>query len=790
MGRASVALKRCWSITNADERTELALLERQLSAHFRITPSCVIASMVTGTVLLASFWDAADGGQAAVWFAFFVLTHLAWMIHARESLRHRTARNLAERKRELHASSLMCLLAALTWCAEAYLVFCVWKIQSTGLIILVATCFPAMMTTGMLVGFCVPVIASIWMGVMTLAGCLILFLVKYEYHVTTIGLLVFYATVLMGAVLFTSRMFVARIRTELDAEHEHQVVGLLLGDFEENANDWLWESDSAGVISRANPRLAQVLGRPSSDMTGVPLVSLFEVKPLVRVPSDSEVGSLCLRDRLAGNTPFGNLVVEARVDDVDRSWQLSAKPLFSASGIKIGWRGVGSEVTDARAREAESIGREERLRYLATHDTLTQLPNRLAFLETVGKACNPSPFQAEITHSALAFIDLDNFKAINDALGHGAGDRVLKNVAERLRLALEPGDFLARLGGDEFAILMRGLPGTAPFPEIGERARRVLGRLRVPESIDSFRVDVRGSIGITRPSAALEVPHELMRKADIALYAAKNAGRDTFAIYEEGMGSDVEKRLSLISDIALALERDEFEVVYQCIVNIASLEVVGYEALVRWHHPAHGSIDPEQFIPAAEDSGLIVPLGKWVLEQACKDAACWRPDVVVSVNVSAVQLGSPGIVDSILESVRGAGLPPGRVELEITESTVVHDDVSIRKVVQQLRSLGFKLVIDDFGTGHSSMAQLLELPFDKLKLDRSFVAAITGERGDVSRAIISALLQLGESLHLPVTAEGVETEVEARALRELGCQYGQGYLFSYPQSQADVLRVL
>ena len=625
---------------------------------------------------------------------------------------------------------------------------------------------------------------------MLLIGCYFIVTgLGFELQLITLGLLLLYAVVLQGAVLFISRIFVKRVEAEVATESERQDVGLLLGDFEENATDWLWESDNDGLLTRVSARLVEALERDTSSVIQQPLASLFLAQRVISVPSDDEVGVRALQNRMKGAVAFSNLVVEACANGIQRSWKLSAKPLLSSSGVRVGWRGVGSEVSDARAREAESISRERHLHHLATHDVLTDLPNRRAFLEQVARLAE-NPFETSGSCSALALIDLDNFKTVNDTLGHGAGDTVLKNVAGRLREAMRPGDFLARLGGDEFAVLMLDLPCADEGAEVRVRAERLLEYLRVPEKLGQFRIDVRASIGITHISGSADSPYEFMRRADVALYVVKDSGRDGFSVYEEGMNSHQEHQLSMISDLAAALELGQFELAYQGIVELASMKIVACEALLRWRHPEYGLILPAKFIPAAEESGLIVPIGLWVLQQACSDIRQWPDDVSVAVNVSAIQIGSPSIVASIVDSVQASGIIPGRVELEITESAIARDDQAARKVLHQLREQGFRLCIDDFGTGYSSMGQLRELPFDRLKLDRSFVAGISGERGVASLAIIDSLLHLSRSMDLSVVAEGVETEVECRALQEMGCQYAQGYLFAMPEPQKQLLPLL
>jgi diguanylate cyclase (GGDEF)-like protein len=663
------------------------------------------------------------------------------------------------------------------------------EISSPGMLLLLSASTAGIMSTGALVCAVVPLVSLAWLVVL-LVGCYFIVTgLGFDLQLVTLGLLLLYAVVLQGAVLFISRLFVKRVEAEVATESERQNVGLLLGDFEEKATDWLWESDNDGVLTRVSARLVEALGRDASSVIQRPLSSLFLSQRVISVPSDDEVGVEALQDRMKGSVAFSNLVVEASAKGIQRSWKLSAKPLLSPNGVQVGWRGVGSEVSDARAREAEGISRERHLHHLATHDVLTDLPNRRAFLEALARMLECAG-QAPTTSNAMALVDLDNFKAVNDTLGHSAGDAVLKRVAARLQRALHPGDFLARLGGDEFAILMEGLPSADPLPEIQSRAHRILEHLRSPETIEEFRIDVRASVGITEALSAPESPYELMRRADVALYVAKDSGRDNFKVYEAAMSTRMEHRLSTVSDLAGALERGELEVVYQCVVELDSMKIVGCEALVRWHHPRYGLISPSEFIPAAEESGLIIPIGLWVLQQACQDAMQWPHGIGVAVNVSAVQVGSQSIVESIVDTVRDSGIVPGRVELEITESAISRDDQVARDVLQRLREHGFPLAIDDFGTGYSSMAQLRELPFDTLKLDRSFVASLGGERGSASNAIIASLLHLSRSMHMSVIAEGLETRDELEALRELGCQYGQGYLFAMPLPQRLLLRTL
>lgn len=780
-------LRSCWTLVDAGPEAQARLLSRQLRNLFRIVPFYSLSNVVTGSGLLIVMWPSLPPAKAWAWIGVFLAMHVGWSLHAlfRERAAAADDGNTLCRH-DLHVSAIWCALAAVT-CGIGF-IRAAPLAESEGIRILLAAYIPGLIATGVLVGITTPLISIIWLAILTVSACLMTARLDMLEQSLTTAMLGYYAVMLTAALMFASRMFVARTEAELAAEREHQTVDLLLGDFEENASDWLWECDNIGILTRAGARLGAVLGLDETSVIGKPLASLFLPQRLLEVPSDRNVGVACLQRQLAGETSFRNIIVEARVDGIARSWRLSAKPLARLSGGKTGWRGVGSEVTDARAREAESILREKHLHHQATHDALTDLPNRRAFLERLVLAGKQRPGHV----AAMAMIDLDNFKAVNDSLGHSAGDTILCKVAERLKQALQPQDFLARLGGDEFAILMTDLPPSrdAAIADGQRRIQRVLEQLRPPETMEQFQIDVRGSIGITLAADAGEQPYEVMRRADIALYAAKDAGRDTSKFYEPGMGSRHKHRLSLVSDLSMAMERGQLEVAYQCMVSLPDLRIMGCEALLRWRHPRYGLIRPNEFIPAAEESGLIVPIGLWVLEQACRTARSWPEHIGIAVNLSAVQLNSARIVESIHDTILRSGVRPDRVELEVTESSIARDDHVARSVLHDLRDLGIHLAIDDFGTGYSSMAQLRELPFDKLKLDRSFVVGLNNAHETASHAIIASLLHLSNVMKMSFIVEGVENHNELKSLLELGCRQAQGYLFGKPMTEQQMAALI
>ncbi|HEY3059048.1 MAG TPA: EAL domain-containing protein [Chloroflexota bacterium] len=421
----------------------------------------------------------------------------------------------------------------------------------------------------------------------------------------------------------------------------------------------------------------------------------------------------------------------------------------------------------------------------ATHDPLSGLPNRLHFVERVDRAL------AEVAPNdavAVLFLDLDNFKIVNDSLGHGSGDRLIVAVAERLRRCLDDdpaGATIARLGGDEFTLLM---PHAGDGHAAIELADCVLGELATPFLIDEHELFVSASIGIALSSSGPTRASDLLRAADVAMYRAKTSGRSQRVVYDGTMGRNAADRLELETELRRAIERNSLIVYYQPIVDLATGRVAELEALVRWDHPRRGFMSPAAFIPLAEETGLIVPLGRWVLEQACFQARQWQhdhpsdPPLTVSVNLSARQLQQPDLATSVREILQASGLDPSCLKLEITESVLMQDSDAAR--LASLAALGIHLAIDDFGTGYSSLAYLSRLPIDTLKIDRSFVSRLGHE--PESDAVVRTIVALAHTLNLSVTAEGIEQPEQAARLRALGCHRGQGYFFARPAAPSNI----
>ena len=442
---------------------------------------------------------------------------------------------------------------------------------------------------------------------------------------------------------------------------------------------------------------------------------------------------------------------------------------------------------DANQRLKEEIADREELQaksqYLAYHDSLTGLGNRLLFKEQLDEALKdvsvaPHPL-------AVLFLDLDGFKAVNDTLGHSVGDLLLKSIAAKLRDLLPSTDRIARLGGDEFAILQMSSPQPTSSTLLAERIIEIVSH---PHNIDGHDVTVGASIGVAIARPGEMSTESLLKSADLAMYSAKSDGRGTYRIFDPQMDAVVQTRRSLERDMRTSLAQGGFELYYQPLVNLQTKRVTAFEALMRWNHRDRGAVPPSEFIPVAEDMGLIIQLGEWALRQACAEAAEWPDDIRVSVNLSPLQFSKGNLVATVVSALASAGLAASRLELEITESVLLEKSERNISILNQLRDLGARISMDDFGTGYSSIGYLRSFPFDKIKIDQSFVRDLLVDEG--SLAIVRAIASLGVSFGMTTTAEGVETEEQMRCLNLEGCVEVQGYLYSKPVPTSGIAKVL
>jgi diguanylate cyclase (GGDEF)-like protein len=476
---------------------------------------------------------------------------------------------------------------------------------------------------------------------------------------------------------------------------------------------------------------------------------------------------------MRGRQRLVNEALEAR-DEIEledgRSIFIHHRPMKGG-----GWVATHEDVTEQRRMEA-------RVRHLARHDALTDLPNRAFLREEMDRIAARIKRRENI---AFLCFDLDHFKAVNDTLGHVIGDQVLVNVAARLKKFAREGDVVARLGGDEFAMIAMALDDPQDAAGI---ASRIVKSIAAPMEIEGHQVNIGTSVGIALAPGDGDDVETLLKNADTALYRAKSEGRGNYHFFERGMDDALQYRRMLEQGLKVALAHGEFRLMFQPLVDLSTNKICCFEALLRWDHPEQGTISPAEFIPVAEETGLIGSIGEWVLRQACAAAAGWPGDVRVAVNLSAVQFKNRGLINHVIHALGDAGLDARRLELEVTESLLLADTPHTLETLHQLRALGVRISMDDFGTGYSSLSYLRSFPFDKIKIDRTFVAGLAP--GDESTAIIRAVVGLGQSLGMSTTAEGVETEEQLAAVRAQGCNEVQGFLFSPPLPPSGVTALL
>jgi diguanylate cyclase (GGDEF)-like protein/PAS domain S-box-containing protein len=538
---------------------------------------------------------------------------------------------------------------------------------------------------------------------------------------------------------------------------------------------WLVSSDDWRVLF-ASPAYERVWGRASAELMADPGLVLRDLHESARATH----GESLERFFTAESEREYRIV---RPDGEVRWVRSRFFPVHDPAGAVYRVAAISEDVTDRRQRD-------EQIRRLALHDPLTQLPNRAAFIHRLQRALERVEHQPKSSFAVL-FVDVDRFKLINDSLGHVTGDELLMAISRRLEACVRPEDMVARLGGDEFAILLHHTPRAADAARV---AARILASFSDTFVIGEHEVFAGASIGIV-PAGGYQHPEDLLRDADIAMYRAKMGGRGIYRVFDAAMHADVVARLKLETDLRRALDRKEFELYFQPVVNLSTGRVTGVEALLRWEHPERGQVAPEGFIGVAEEIGAIIPLGWWVLREACTQMAAWARDfpeleeLSMSVNLSGKQFTQHDVPRRLRQILDETGVDPRRLKLEITESVIIENSEAVRATFDQIREWGVELHIDDFGTGYSSLSYLDRFPIDVVKIDRSLVARIgpAGEGGEIVRTVIG----LAQSLGMSVVAEGVETLAQLQQLRILGCDSAQGYLFSRPVSASttqDLLR--
>ena len=612
-----------------------------------------------------------------------------------------------------------------------------------------------------------PVITLSW-AVICGAASVISFVVIGQYALALAS--VIFCVIIMTSTIDVARTFLTARIAEAGVAEKDEVVSLLLREFEEHQADWLWQIDTQRRIKGASPRFAYALGCDAKSAEGKLIIELLSGS--LWATGDLPPSLHELAERLKRRESFANLVVQVEVPAGRRWWEISGTPIVDDSGVFAGFRGVGSDVTQQRESS-------EKIAYLARYDTLTGLPNRLMLTEGLAEALRYSAQWK--SRCAFLMIDLDRFKSVNDSLGHHVGDRLLAQVSQRLQSVMTPNEQVGRLGGDEFAVVIRDASRSG---HVNEVAQRVVDAISQPYSVDNHSLYIGASVGSAmgpRDGASVEA---LMRNADLALYQAKDDGGGTHRRFQPSLHSNAQEKLKLEASLRTAIGKDEMELHFQPVVNAKSEHVVSFEALLRWNSKDHGFVSPAKFIPLAEDTRLIVPIGDWVLREACRQALGWPEDIKVAVNVSGEQLLEPRFSQNVVRALADTGLPAHRLEVEVTESVFLRDGRTARQTLEEIIALGCTIALDDFGTGYSSLGYLRTLRFSTIKVDRSFVQGASQDNQE-SLAIINAVVAMAQSLEMSTTAEGVEDAAQAELVRELGCTKIQGYYFGRPMSALE-----
>jgi diguanylate cyclase (GGDEF)-like protein/PAS domain S-box-containing protein len=543
----------------------------------------------------------------------------------------------------------------------------------------------------------------------------------------------------------------------------------------EDMQDGYFEVDLAGNLTFFNYSLCQIWGYPEDELMGMNnrqytdkenAKKLFQTfNEVYRTGKPAKAFNWQIRSK-DGKKIFIEASISLKKD---------------SSGKPIGFQGLTRDISERKQLEEE-------IHYQATHDALTGLANRLMFGQMLNHTIESA--KRHQRQFAVLFIDLDRFKIINDTLGHDAGDQLLQEIGARLKQTLRAADLIARLGGDEFIILIEDV---SDANHVATVAHKIIANIIKPLTIMGQECRITASIGISIYPKDAEDEQSLMKNADLAMYLAKEEGKNNYQFYSEDIQSKSLERLSIETNLRFALERNEFSLHYQAKVDFKTNAISGVEALLRWQNPHLGSVTPTQFIPVAEETGLIVPIGLWVMKTACAQNVAWQreglPPVCMAVNLSPRQLTDDNLIDDIRTALNDSGMAPNLLELEITENMVMHNPTRMIAVLAKIKSLGVRLAIDDFGTGYSSLAQIKHFPVDTLKVDRSFIRNIPQDAED--KAITEAIIAMGKTLSLRVVAEGVETEDQMNFLKDHLCDEMQGYYFSkpiIPEKFADLLR--
>ena len=735
------------------EPKKLAVRQAQLEALVRMVPATVGGQFVAAAMVAVVLRDVVPAWELGVWLSLALGLCIFRGIRA---YRLRKDREYARRRpADARVIARVIILLAGLWLVPPFHWFAQAHALEQVILLLVSV---GLLSVGSVTLISLPAASLGYIGLLGLGNVVMSWMLG-GWPLAALSLL--YSTILMWVSVTSARRFIAQVGSRYDLLERSELVSLLR-EFEASGSGGIWELGRDLRLTYVSQELAARLGIGPERLVGKHVRKLID--PSGQITRLSE-GTRTLFHHLDNGVPFRDLAVPATSSQT--WWSLSGKPVHDTTGNVIGWRGVGSDITDVRLSGNDAVS-------AARRDPLTGLANRLLVREILEEALFNQLDGREAC--SLLLVDLDKFKLVNDTLGHAIGDQLLVAVAKRLKATIGPEAHVGRLGGDEFAVVVRG---DQSEDRLGGIAATIIADLSRIFVIGAARLHIGATIGIARGGRDGEVEETLMRNADLALYEAKEEGRGGYAFFRTELYERAERNRLLENDVREALADNALTLAYQPIVDARSGWTVGREALLRWNHPLRGPIPPDEFIPVIEDAGLIHQIGDWVIREACREACGWDPSMRVAVNVSAAQLSGSGLAETVLGALAATGLAPGRLELEVTESIFLGDDLATIASLERLRALGVKLVLDDFGKGYSSFGYLTRAQFAKIKIEQMFVrGAAAGERDCI--AIVGAIVALAKGLGMETTAEGVETDRQAETMRALGCDQMQGYLFGRP----------
>jgi diguanylate cyclase (GGDEF)-like protein len=727
----------------------------QVSTIQRIAPMVLCINILVIVSVAALFWSTSLHVFALIWSSIGIGLSGIGLINWHRTKKIELTRTSIHKA--VQAISLFAGLRAAHW-AAGFIVF--MPVANSASQIALGWTIAGMLCGGNFAYSTLPRAALTYLVIMAAGGVMSFLALGTSVFVFLIVALTLFTGFLIVTTLSNTQMLRSHVENQNKLADQNEFMGIILRDFEDGASDWLWEIGSNHKITRGAERFQQCLGTQKSVTSAISLIDILQSQATNEGQRDSVVRLLA---SLGSSQAFSEIVVHLGKDENERYLKFSAKQVEGSEGS---WRGVVSDITAIMISQ-------NRVNFLAFHDSLTGLPNRLFIKDCLDRALRENKISPH--ERTVMSIDLDGFKAVNDTYGHQVGDRLLVAVAKRMQSVLAPTDVLSRMGGDEFLLICNT---SGQDSDIEDYASRLLRAVSEPFGVLGHRLIIGASIGIARVGHDGDTATDILRHVDLALYRAKSEGKGVACQFNLSMDLEMQKKRALENDLRAAVANSEFVLHYQPIVSVSDSKVCGYEALIRWQHPERGLIPPLEFIPVAEETGLIVQIGEWVINEACKQAITWPSNIRVSVNLSPLQIKSPRLVAAVVKSLADSGLRPGRLEMEVTESALLEQTELVFTTLGHLKTLGVRIGLDDFGTGYSSLGYLHTFAFDNIKIDRSFIQAMATR--PQSAAVVRAVLMLAEDLGISTTAEGIETIEQFNALKLRGCQEAQGYYFGRP----------